>query len=470
MAAARSVLDENARHINGTLPHDPFEDVEPMEAESHPMPDDEFFVGHGPRARGGDDSRVADTPANHKGAARVWTPATVLEAWRREGPLVHEPTGIEALDELTGGGPVYGTRWYVIGAPDAAKTALIVQLGDTWNARGIDFGLLAVDEEPGDVFTRIVQRRGWRRRDCEERNGQILDCIGEATRDLSIRMYGDDWTIEAAAAELAMSATRRAAELDMTAPLASPRLPRAALFVDSLQTVRCDGESEMDSLHVRVSARVRALRAMATRHRLIVVATSEMGRSGYRDAAAAESANDMALAKESGAVEYSARVLLSLRSVKGEGDLIEARVAKNKHGPSGDRLYLRIDRTSMTLTQTEAPPEPDRTEERSSKAKAGRTTDAARVLLEIVGSPGLNVRALYAALRARHGSFSDERADAGLVLLGDGIARRPGSRRAVHLHVDGTKVPREVLECLKPDERVAVAAGRPPPEAGSDAA
>ena len=54
----------------------------------------------------------------------------VLAHWRKNGPLVHEPTGIEALDEVTDGGPVYGSRWGVAGAPDAGKTALAMQVAD----------------------------------------------------------------------------------------------------------------------------------------------------------------------------------------------------------------------------------------------------------------------------------------------------------------------------------------------------
>lgn len=50
-----------------------------------------------------------------------YSPASVIDAWGREGPLVHEPTGLEALDTATGGGPPYGTRWYLGERPTQAR-------------------------------------------------------------------------------------------------------------------------------------------------------------------------------------------------------------------------------------------------------------------------------------------------------------------------------------------------------------
>ncbi len=61
-------------------------------------------------------------------------------------------------DELTAGGPVYGTRWYVVGAPDAGKTALLIRIAHDYFWRGVAVGLLAVDEDPTDIVTRFAQR------------------------------------------------------------------------------------------------------------------------------------------------------------------------------------------------------------------------------------------------------------------------------------------------------------------------
>jgi KaiC/GvpD/RAD55 family RecA-like ATPase len=288
--------------------------------------------------------------------------ADVLDLWRSEGPLVHEPTGFARLDEMTGGGPVYGSRWYVNGQPNAFKTGLQLQVMHEWARRGIVVGLLAVDEEDTDLLTRLAQRVGHSRKNCEIRSGAVLDQIQAELAALPIRFYDASWTIEDAAADLAAFAARRGEK-------------RMALAIDSLQTVHCDAdritERELSEM-AAVTARVQAIRKVASRYRLIALTTSEMSRSAYRKADPDDLTSTMAASKHSGAVEYSARVLLGLRSVKGESDLIEVDVAKNKHGPSGELVYLRVDRSEQSLWQAnyEAPPKPDRTEAKASRFAA----------------------------------------------------------------------------------------------------
>src|SRR5690606_3838430 len=114
-----------------------------------------------------------------------------------------------------------------------------------------------------------------------------------------------------------------------------------------------------------VTARVRAIRVVASAHRLIALATSEMGRGAYRSGDPDQQTSTMASAKWSGAVEYSARVLLGLRSVAGETDLVELDLAKNKHGPRDRHVYLRIDRNAQALWEVAY--EPPTPEERSAK-------------------------------------------------------------------------------------------------------
>jgi KaiC/GvpD/RAD55 family RecA-like ATPase len=313
--------------------------------------------------------------------------ADVIARWRAEGPLEHVATGFPRLDELTGGGPVLGSRWYLMGAPDAGKTAVLVQwLHELARRPGFVAGLLAVDEEPGDVATRIVQREGWRRFDCERREPLMLTEIAERLAGLPLRLYGGDWTIEEAAADLAIFARERGA--------------RAALGVDSLQTVTSAAEDPKTSLRELVTARTKAIRAVAEQHRIWVCATSEMARGAYRSVEAAEQTDDMAAAKESGAVEYSARVLLALRSVKGEPDLVELRIAKNKHGPSRERVFLRIDRSRQILGETEAPAEPDLEAEQAEAAMDKTRAAAAAVVQVLARNPGIGTRLLEAKLAA----------------------------------------------------------------------
>jgi hypothetical protein len=330
-------------------------------------------------------------------------PSTLLDVakrWRSEGPLVHEPTGIAKLDELTGGGPVYGSRWYVLGAPDAGKTALLVQVADDWQASGIVVGVLAVDEEDGDLTMRFAQRRKFRRDECERRSEETMGEMEDAfVGSFGLFMYGPDWTIEAAAADLAERGKSLAKEGE------PPR--RLALFVDSIQQARCDaledtGANEPSPREV-VNENVRALRKVAAKYRLIAMATGEMNRNAYRNIKSAEEANDMAAAKESGAVEYSARVLVAMRSVKDHGDLVELRMVKNKHGPSwpaANPFYLNIDRRTMMLASASAPDDDAKDDEKAhSRNRAALEREAIPVLNVIAQNPGCGTKALRAALK-----------------------------------------------------------------------
>lgn len=287
-------------------------------------------------------------------ALRNGDPAKILDEWERDGPLVHLPTGIESLDALTGGGLVLGSRVYMLGAPNAGKTALAVQIADAYMSRGIDCALLGVDEEPSDLAMRLMQRRGFARDQCERREPAVLGAARAAFSKLPLLLFDGSTTIEAAAVALHRRARERRPTEDR---------PPCVLFIDSVQTARCEGEDVEGSLYVSVTKRVAAIRACASRYRMLVIATSEMNRAAYKSKKAEENATDMAAGKESGAIEFSARVLLALRSVPGSGDMLELRVAKNKHGadhrPEQDGIFLRVNRAAQTLTESRGYEPPD---------------------------------------------------------------------------------------------------------------
>ena len=378
------------------------------------------------------------------------TPSDVFRQWRAEGPLVHEPTGIETLDEATTGGPVYGTRWFIAGAPDAGKTALLVQIAHTMAERGVMAGLLAVDEEPGDMLTRFVQRVGHSRQSCEVRSGPDLDQIEAKLAHLPLRLYDATWTVEAAAEDLA----RAAEQAGM----------RAMLGVDSIQTVRCEAELDAKrevSTVDAISSRAMALRYVASHHRMIVIATSEMNRGAYRSKKADENVDDMAAAKGSGAIEYQARVLVTLRSE--EGGRVKVTLPKNKHqNPGSDAgrepFCLKLDRYTQWLEEVEAPA--DGMDE-ADGAIARTLDDAAAVAVVLARKPGLGKRELRAELRAHH-AMGRERVDAALAMLDESVVMRPGERRGQKHYIDGRDLPEPVLARVIADRRSSVITARPP--------
>lgn len=383
------------------------------------------------------------------------TAASGVEARRAAGPVVHFPTGLPSLDAFTGGGIVFGSRWFLLGAPDAGKTALLVQLADAFLVGGHAAGLLAVDEDDVDVHMRFMQRRGVTREDNERCESTSLVRMSILAEEMcGLRIYDSTWTIEEAAADLSAYATARGL--------------RAFFGVDSIQTARCGSEEFADSPRASVNARVQAIRDVATKYKLATVATSEMNRGAYRNPNAPE-VDDLAAAKESGSIEYSGRVVLALRSVPNEPQLLELRIAKNKHGPKGERFGLRIDRPTQMLTEcglpdVEAKEAERRVETKQDEARRRNLGDAVELLRAVAEQHGqLHVRELRAALANRLGSCSAPRLDVARLLLGEALFK-PDAKQA-GVYVQGSKVPPDVLAALEPAERARIANLKPEADA-----
>ncbi len=252
---------------------------------------------------------------------------------------------------------------------------MLAQFAHEWAQRGIVVGILAVDEEDPEI---------WSPASCSARFRSIRLALGSPaatartgeippssrcrppsrTSRTTFRFFGEGWTLEAAAEALA----------DHGATLANGVPVRMALMVDSIQSVTCEASLKANDVSPRelVTANVRALRSVASKYRLIAIATSEMNRGAYRSIETAEQVSDLAAAKESGAIEYSGRVLLALRSARDHGDLIQVRAAKNKHGSAYPRaeaeFYLRLDRASQIIESgREAPEKADVDQQRADK-------------------------------------------------------------------------------------------------------
>jgi hypothetical protein len=391
-----------------------------------------------------------------------FTVGAVLDSWLQDGPLVHESTGFPRLDNLTGGGPVFGSRWYLLGSPDAGKTAMLVQLADTWLLAGLPVGILAVDEDPNDVVTRLLQRRGFGRFECETRRPAIISEMRIRTDELALlRIYDATWTIERAAADLAKLA---------------PGTRGPALIADSIQTISCEAErGGYVSPREAVTQRAKAIRAVATKYRMITFTTSEVGRHKYDIASGdrADRGSDMAAAKESGAIEYSARVMLSLVGVEHQPDLLDLKIVKNKHGPRDQSIGLRIDRRLQTLSDADLPEAEDAEqakEQKKTTAHKSKNEAAALALVRVLArSPGRPTRELPGALRAELGQCSSDLASAALELLGNAIVKRDGARGAKLVYLVGSNLPESTLAALPPDVRAKAAQADAPADSSTPA-
>jgi hypothetical protein len=336
----------------------------------------------------------------------------VLSEWENEGELVHLPTGIPSLDALTGGGFVLGSRVYTVGAPDAGKTGLNLQIIDHYVGQGICCGILGVDEERGDLLMRFAQRRDITRVDCELRTKATLQRVRKALEQLPLLLFDPETSIEEAAHRLHEFAKKRCPAPSGWDPRI-PWRPPCVLMVDTVQTARSGGENPDESLYRIVTHRVRAIRTGSTRYRMLMLITSEMSRAAYKHKRVEDQVADLASAKESGAIEFSARVLLALRSVPGTHDKVELRVAKNKHGPShrGDQdgIFLQLDRDKQTFVEDAAFKPLDLEDVKSGEAldmeRISDITSLCRVLLmqgamgvrEAMEATGINARRLAKA-------------------------------------------------------------------------
>lgn len=369
------------------------------------------------------------------------TPAEILDRMREHGPSVHVATGIEAFDKLTGGGPCLGDLVIMMGAPDGWKTSKLVQLADTFNAAGLCVAMKTDDEDDEQIVTRFAQRRKWKRAEVEQR----IDFAG--LRDLMppILIYDQEWTLEVAITDFAARAKDRA----------------AAFLIDSTQTVTLSSPIALKGERERVAEVVRYSRAAARAHRMLVVLTSEMTRATY-SGAESERTDPLAAGKWSSNIEYHAKILLSLQSVKGEADIIDVYIAKNKRGPSRVHFYLRGDRSLQTLVETEAPAKPDARAEKKAETKTKMLSDAALIAVALAEGKGPKVVEFRHLMRARHGSFSTERCGVGLEKLGNAVVREVGKKNAERLWLDGARVPADVLEAIPFEQRLAVGQSKPP--------
>lgn len=293
-------------------------------------------------------------------------PRAVLATWRTEGALVHEPTGFAKLDEITRGGLVYGTTTYLQGAPNASKTIIVLQIAHHYAERGIVVGLMASDEDASDLMTRLAQRIGFERDDVEKREHGAIDVLERRLGHLPILFFDDETTIEQAAEELVRVANGR----------------RCMLGVDSIQVVRCGLESASEreiSEQRAITARTIALRRLAAKHRMIIIATSETSRASYRARTEDDRIEDIAAGKGSGSIEFKSKVLLTVRKVKRAPGVYSVSPTKNKlqRDDSDEPFYLKLDRSRQVLEDTDKPPPADDSE-RAERAEQAEKREAER--------------------------------------------------------------------------------------------
>ena len=350
--------------------------------------------------------REAANDADAEGRAPAATArpiAEIVASLATAASIVRLPTGIPTLDACMRGG-IPSQRLVVIGgAPGAGKTSIVTRLGYAWAREGVTVGMLCADEGPEGIVDRVSLYESCKRTLLEAGNTEEWARLATAVQDLPLILDGGDMTIEAMAALVRERAG--------TAP--------AVLIVDSIQTARAEREaSDRADRRAEIDRVVSALKRARTVHGLLVVATCELARAFYRSAALASQLNPLAAFKESGSIEYAAQTAIVLTTPKGQSDIIDATVAKNRgYRKDPFRLALHAD---LTFHETEAPADEERDEEVERVADtAGVERDAAEVRKLLVERPGVaGSHALEAELRARGHRMSHARTAAAVARLG----------------------------------------------------
>jgi KaiC/GvpD/RAD55 family RecA-like ATPase len=328
------------------------------------------------------------------------------------------PTGFAALDRATRGGFRAGGIVMVIGAPGAGKTMMVTQFSVRY-ARTCHVMILASDENAENIAIRIAQQLGLDRDRVESgaEYAQAVAAVGALDK-----LHLMDAHVEAATIDDAADELRRLAGDDP-----------AVLIVDSVQTARARGDEFEEGVRARIDAHVAALKRAASSG-LLVISTSEAARRNYMSVRSQQEADPLAAGKESGGIEFAANVQIVLTSAKGESDIVDAVVPKNRWGFEKPRTRYKVDFARGTLTEIAAGPT-------TVGALFGDTlvSDVNSVRKEVIDHPGIGIRDLERALKGKMGKPRVQAALATLRANREIETRRDGQRHC--LFVQTTNVP-----------------------------
>jgi len=345
-------------------------------------------------------------------------PVPVLRRMREQGDPI--PTGITALDERLRGGMRPGKALVIGGTAGAGKTSLGIQMARAAAEAGCAVACLMADEGREPAIIRLGQQGGWEREPLEAAHEATLDAFEQELEGRAILFPDPDAeegvTVEAVAETLVQTYPGR----------------RAFLLVDSIQTVRTrQAPGERVSLRERVMDNARTLRRLALEHNLVAVYTSEVNRSWYRSRKEEDRASDLAAFAEA-RIEFSADVLLTMRAMDEDPDLVELRIPKNRLG-TRQGFLLRLDRARARFEAVDG----SAATTARDLASAHRVDEATETILrELRDHPGLTRRQLQELVGVKVAVFSE----ALNTIKTSGIVRTEPKGSAVHHYL--AEVPR----------------------------
>lgn len=314
--------------------------------------------------------RKLSPPTDH--AAQLPTLAQRV-AKLKKGVGSRLPMGFGTLDLATRGGIPRGKRMVLVGAPGAAKTFFALAIAQRLLTDGAHVAIHAADEDLESVLVRVGQAECLSREDLEEGNEWALGKLAELLerdyeRLLAVDQDEDGWTLEDTAEELLRRAQGSGAPM--------------LLIIDSIQTVTIRGPKSYRSKREEIDAVVKRIKHFSARG-IFVIATSEMNRRGYGAKKQEDQVDDLASAAESRSIEFAAHILISLKSVKDEDELVIAAIAKNRLGKKLKfRLKLNFDRATLEELPPEEKVTPENEKAKAEARRASKVADIADLLFE----------------------------------------------------------------------------------------
>lgn len=225
-------------------------------------------------------------------------------------------TGFKTLDEILDGGLYPGL--YVLGAPSSAgKTTFCIQLCDEMAKRGERVLFFSLEMSRGEIMSKSISRLTYLLdKSPDKRNAKSERRItSEKYRD---KFSEDEWELlSKASAFYALNAGKRMTIKESSGEYGVKEIERdvkayisgtgekPVVFVDYLQILKplSDNMTDKQSTDRNVSA----LRRLCRDENITVFVVSSFNRASYNQIA------DLSAFKESGAIEYSADVVLSLQ-------------------------------------------------------------------------------------------------------------------------------------------------------------
>jgi replicative DNA helicase len=338
--------------------------------------------------------------ANARGSARpaeglpaLDQPVAVLRKLRDQGDPV--PTGIPALDEQTRGGMRPGKALIAGGTAGSGKTSVGIQIAKAAAEAGCVVVCLMADEGREPAIIRLGQQFGYERDALEGVDHPAHEtALAALERDLAGLdiLFPDpdgeaDHTLEGTVEALVAAYPDR----------------RKLVVVDSIQTVRTrQTMKDSPSIRERVMGAARIARHLAVEHGLVMVYTSEVNRSWYRAKREEDRASDLAAFAEA-RIEFSGDVLVTLRSLDEDPDLVEVRIPKNRLGTRKGFL-MRLNRERARFDEVDG----DYATAARSAAETARLDEARETILrELRDNPGVTRRQLQDLVGIKVGIFSE---------------------------------------------------------------